>query len=218
MDIICIYFLLNNADITSQDLGLSWHPGVAEHVAITFLQEKKVINTGCHSSISAFIPANSNPELPVFSLGFLSSCPKPPRENSSSVLSCQKDRGVTWEPVEIPWWKTNGRGASFLSVSLLVHRRAAPKSSLASTEKCLWGLLAVPALPVLCTQGGCSVCGSQDSPNTWEIPHLLWKGDEDPARLFQKLLSQKESWSHQYSCNRLCNVPRSDWQWLELCF
>lgn len=77
MDRTCTYFLLNNADITtSQDLGLSWHPGVVEHVAITFLQEEKVINTGCHSSISKFIPVNSNPELPVFSLGFFSSCPK----------------------------------------------------------------------------------------------------------------------------------------------
>lgn len=77
MDIICIYFLLNNSDITtSQDLGLNWIPGVTEHVAITFLQEEKVINMGCHSSSSTFIPANSNPELSVFSLGLFSSCPK----------------------------------------------------------------------------------------------------------------------------------------------
>lgn len=86
MDIICIYFLLDNADlITSQDWGLSWIPGVAEHVAITFLQEEKVINTGCHCSISVFIPANSNPELPVF-LDFFSSCSKlhfPPEKSLS---------------------------------------------------------------------------------------------------------------------------------------
>lgn len=79
---VYVISVFNNTDtITRQDLGLTWCSDVAEHVAITFVQQEQVINTDCHSSITKFIPVNSNPDLIVFSLGYwlqwcFRSCPR----------------------------------------------------------------------------------------------------------------------------------------------
>lgn len=130
MDRICIYFLLNNADITtSQDLGLSWHSGVA----ITFLQEEKVINTGCHSSISKSSQPTATQNF-LSSVWFSSVHAQNQAFPQSKPFLCEScsSMGVCRNPMI----KTRGKRTSFLNVFLSwVIAELAPKSSLASTEK-----------------------------------------------------------------------------------
>lgn len=87
-----------------------------------------MINTDCHSSISTFTPANSNPELPVFISGFFSSCPKPgfvPEETLPSEVpeGSWSSMGVCRKPM-IKKQTVEGHDIIPECVSVLVHCRA----------------------------------------------------------------------------------------------